>query len=149
MQVGEYCNKEVIIMGKYEAPLEAACLMRKHNVGDVIIVEDYDNDKTPVGIITDRDIVLEIVALEVDPMAISVIDITRRPFVTVNETDDICECTVHMKYHGVRRAPVVNDRGFLVGIITIDDIVEILSDQLNDVVSLVSYQQDHEHRLMA
>lgn len=149
MRVGEYCNSDVIIINQDETPLDAVLLMRQYNVGDVVIVDGRDEGNTLLGIVTDRDIALEIVAAEVDPTTVAVIDIVRKPLVTVNENDDLCECTVHMKHNGVRRAPVINDSGFLVGIITIDDIIETLSDQLNDVVSLVSVQQEYEQKMLA
>lgn len=149
MRVGEYCNSNVIVIDQSETPLDAALLMRKYNVGDVVIVDGINEDNIPIGIVTDRDIILEIVAAEVDPSTVAVIDIVCKSLVTVNENDDLCECTVQMKHHGVRRAPVVNDSGYLVGIITIDDIVEILAEQLNDVVSLVSFQQECEQKMSA
>lgn len=149
MRVGDYCNCDVIIINQDETPLDAVLLMRQHSVGNVIIVDSGEEGETPLGIVTDRDIVLEIVATEVDPSTVAVIDIVRQPLVTVNENDDLCECTVHMKHNGVRRAPVINDSGYLVGIISTDDIVEILSEQLNDVVSLVNFQQEYEHKKMA
>lgn len=149
MRVGDYCNCDVIIINQDETPLDAVMLMRQYNVGNVVIVDNCEEDKTPLGIVTDRDIVLEIVAAEVDPSKVAVIDIVRKPLVTVSDNDDLCECTVHMKHNGVRRAPVINDRGYLVGIISTDDIIEILSEQLNDVVSLVSSQQQYEHKKLA
>lgn len=148
MQIGEYCNREVVVIHKDETPLDTSRLMRRLHVGDVIIVDNVDGDKTPLGIITDRDIALEIVAADIDPAAIAAIDIVRRPLVTVNETDDISECIVCMKHNGIRRLPVVDDDGLLVGVITADDILEIVTEQLNDLIGLVNCQLENEKNML-
>ena len=149
MDIDVYCKNEVITIDKDATPLETARLMRRCHVGDVVVVEHQLGEKIPLGIVTDRDITLGIVAAGVDPTTVTVQDIVRRPLITVNKNDDIAECIVCMKQNGVRRAPVVDDKGMLVGIVTLDDIVEILANQLNDVVSLVDYQLRNEQKIFS
>lgn len=149
MQVGEYCNRDVIVIARDETPLTAAWIMRKYDVGDVVIVDRVGSRSIPLGIVTDRDITLEIVAAEVDPRSIAVIDLVLRPLITVSDKDDICACTVYMKSNNVRRAPVVDANGYLIGIITIDDIIEHFSTQLDEVASLVGRRQKYQRRMFA
>ena len=149
MNVGEHCNREVIVIHKDETPLEAARLMRRLHVGDAIIVDSLGLKRKPLGIITDRDISLEIVAANIDPISIAILDIVRRPLITVNENDDINECIVCMKHNGIRRAPVIDDKGYLVGIVTADDILEIISEQMNNLVGLIDCQLKNEHEMLA
>ena len=66
MSVGDVCNREVVIVNAGESVMDAVRLMRKHHVGDVVVVEDSNGRKVPKGILTDRDIVIEIIAENVD-----------------------------------------------------------------------------------
>ena len=75
MAVAEICNRGVIILQRDDTILEAAKLMRQHHVGDVVVVEERGGVRVPVGIVTDRDLVVEIMAPELDHMVITVGDI--------------------------------------------------------------------------
>ena len=75
MTAGEYCNREIIITGQDVSVTEAAMLMRQHHVGDLVVVEKQAEKILPVGIITDRDIVIEVVAQKADPEALIIKDI--------------------------------------------------------------------------
>lgn len=75
MPMGEICNREVIVVQRDDTVLEAAKLMRQHRVGDVQVVDDRDGERVPVGIITDHDRVVEIMAAELDYMVITVGDV--------------------------------------------------------------------------
>ncbi|TQV81112.1 CBS domain-containing protein [Exilibacterium tricleocarpae] len=148
MNVGAYCSRTVVYVYGQETPLEAARIMREQHVGDVVIIEDHVDQhgekKVPIGIVTDRDIAIEIVAEEVDPTEVSVLDVCRKNLVVVSENDDLSECISLLKREGVRRAPVVDEEGFLVGIIAVDDILEILAEQLSDLADLVGFQAEQE-----
>ncbi len=67
MPIGEICNRDTVIVKRDDTALEAAKLMRQHHVGDVVVVEERDGAQIPVGIVTDRDLVVEIMATELDP----------------------------------------------------------------------------------
>lgn len=146
MSVGEFCNREVIIVNRDETVQEAAKLMRQHHVGDVVVVEDRSGVKVPVGIVTDRDIVVEIVATELDQTAITVGDIMAPDLFTVKESADVFESIQYMRRKTVRRLPIVNDGGGLVGILTLDDVLELLSEELLDISKLIKYEQKKEVR---
>ncbi len=150
MGVGEICNREVIIIDREGSVREAAGLMRKYHVGDVVVVEEKNEERFPVGIMTDRDIVLQLIALDVDINAVTVGDAMSFELITAREEDDVMETIKRMRRKGVRRIPVVNDRGGLEGILSVDDLIDLLSEQLTDLAKLVmgeQQQRESEKRL--
>lgn len=147
MSVGEFCNREVIVIGPEEPARDIARLMREHHVGDVLVVEERDGRRVPVGIVTDRDLVIEVLASESDAGQFRVADIMTADLLTANEADDTMETLQRMRNAGVRRMPVVSDDGALVGIITVDDYINVFAEQMEDLVRLVSREQLRERRL--
>jgi len=149
MGVGEVCNREVIIIDREGSIREAAGLMRKYHVGNVVVVEEKNADRFPVGILTDRDIVLDLIALDVDINAVTVGDAMSFELITAREDDDVVETIKRMRHKGVRRIPVVNDRGGLEGILAVDDLIDYISEQLTDLARLVmgEPQRESEKRL--
>jgi len=147
MSAGEYCNREVVVVLKSEPVSEAISLMRSHHVGDVVVVETTATGTKPVGILTDRDIVLEILAEGVDLGAVSIGDVMSYELVTVTEDTKLIDTIKLMRDKGVRRIPVVNQQGELQGLLTVDDILELLAEQLTDIVDLVNKELNREGRL--
>ena len=147
MSAGEYCNRNVVIVSKAEPVSEAIKLMRSHHVGDVIVVESIEETPIPVGILTDRDIVLEILAEDVDLEAVSIGDVMSYDLVTVTEQTKLIDTIKLMRDKGVRRIPVVNDNGGLEGLLTVDDLLELIAEQLTDIVGLISQEQSRESKL--
>jgi CBS domain-containing protein len=147
MPIGEICNRDTVIVKRDDTVLEAAKLMRQHHVGDVVVVEDRDGARIPVGIVTDRDLVVEIMATELDPGVITVGDIMEQELVTVKESVGIFEAIQYMRSKTVRRLPIVNENGELVGILSLDDLLELLSEELLAISKLVNYQRQKETRL--
>lgn len=146
MTIGEICNREVIISNRDDSVLEAAKLMRNYHVGDVVVVEQRGDERVPVGILTDRDIVVELVAREVDATSISVGDAMSNELFTVTENEQLTDLVQRMKGRAVRRVPVVNASGALVGIVTVDDIIDLIAEQLTSLVGLVQREQHREQR---
>lgn len=144
MPIGEICNREVVIVQPNSAILEAAQLMRHHHVGDVLVVEDRSGVRVPVGIVTDRDLVVEIMAPELDQRVITVGDIMMPGLVTVKENAGVSETIEYMRAKGVRRVPVVDNSGGLVGILTLDDLLELLAEELLALARLVKQEQKKE-----
>lgn len=144
MSAGEYCNREVIIVDKTEPVREAINLMRTHHVGDVVIVERQDEIPRPIGILTDRDIVIEILAEDVNLDEVSIGDVMSYDLITITEDTKILDSIKLMHAKGVRRIPVVDKQGALAGILTVDDILELFVEQLTDLVGIISTQQHRE-----
>lgn len=144
MNIGELCNREVIIINRQESVLEAAKLMRKYHVGDVIVVEQSGTESVPVGILTDRDIVIELVAKQVNAEKVAVGDAMSGELLIAKEDGQLHELIEQMQLKAVRRAPVVNGKGSLIGIVTMDDMIEVLAEQLGALASLVHREQYQE-----
>ncbi len=144
MSVAEYCNREVVIVSKNEPVTEVIELMRSHHVGDVVVIDKQGDRVLPVGILTDRDIVLEIMAEDVDPNTIDVGDVMSYELVTIPENTPLMDTIKYMRTKGVRRMPVVDQQGSLLGIITADDILALLAEQMQDLAGLVTQEQKRE-----
>lgn len=144
MPVGEICNREVIVVQPNSTVLEAARLMRQRHVGDVLVVTERGGMRVPVGIVTDRDLVVETLAPNLDPETITVGDIMVAELVTVKEDTGVYEAIEYMRARGVRRLPVVNGSDRLVGIITLDDLLELLAEELLALAKLVKHEQKKE-----
>lgn len=144
MPIGEICNRDVVIVTSSDTIQEAAKLMRQHHVGDVVVVEERGSVRVPVGIVTDRDLVVEILATELDPGVITVGDIMERELVTVKEGTGIFEAIQYMRSKAIRRLPIVDESGALLGILSFDDLLELLSEELFGIAKLVKHQQRKE-----
>jgi len=145
LDVGAVCTREVIVARGTETVLEIAGLMRSHHVGDVVIVEHRDGVNHPTGILTDRDIVLEGVVQALDRLPqLLAADLLVRPLVTVRERDTVDDALEVMRAHGVRRVPVVDGAGALIGILAVDDLLELLADRLGSLVTLIAREQHVE-----
>lgn len=146
MGIGDICNREVVYVNR-EVTVNAACkLMRHYHVGSLVVVDDVGAQRVPVGILTDRDVVVEIDAMDLDAKVITAGDIMSSALVTVQENHGVLETIEIMRFKGVRRMPVVNAEGRLVGIVTIDDLLAVLAEELTDIARIVSREQTHEQQ---
>jgi CBS domain-containing protein len=146
MRVGELCTVETIYCKREETVQGAALLMRTHHVGDVVVVEQPNGEHTPVGIVTDRNIVVSVIALGLDPASLQVGDIMSDDLLTVSDDDDVYETIERMRFRGLRRVPVVNSAGGLAGIVSVDDLLEFLAEEMSELSRISSHQQAHEKR---
>lgn len=144
MAMSELCNSDVITLERNSTIAQAAKLMRQHHVGAVIIVEMKDGRRSPVGVVTDRDIVVELVATELDPDVITVGDIMVHTLVSISEKSGLLEAIRLMADKGVRRLPVTDEKGALVGIVALDDMLLLLTKELGALSKLVEREQKNE-----
>jgi len=128
--IGEACNRDVVKATPQASVVQAAGLMRQHHVGNVVVVDEANGREVPVGIVTDRDIVIEVVAAGVDPRSVTVGDLLPRRLEAIDERETTGEAVRRMSLAGVRRLPVVDLSGALVGIISVDDLLPDLATQL-------------------
>jgi CBS domain-containing protein len=145
MRIGEICTVQTVYCEREETVQGAAMLMRKHHVGDLVVVEP-NGERVPVGIVTDRDIVVSVIALGLDPTSLLVGDIMSDDLLTTSENDDVYETIERMRYRGIRRVPVVNSAGGLTGIVSADDLLEFLAEEMGELSRISSHQQSHEKR---
>ena len=144
MPIGEFAIRQVVVASRETPVLEAAKLMRRYHVGDIVVVDEARGKRVPVGIVTDRDIVLEVLAQEIDAGKLSVGDIMSNDLAMVRENEGVLQTIQRMRAKGARRAPVVDDNGALIGIVSADDFLELLSEELNELAKLISREQKRE-----
>lgn len=147
MPIKDFCVRSVAHVDRETTIYDAAQLMRQHHVGDLIVADRNHEGVKPVGIITDRDIVLSVVAPKLDATVITVGDVMGAELITCREDLGVNECIRKMRAKGVRRMPIVNEEGYLVGIVSVDDLIEILADELGELSKLIAREQGREVRL--
>src|SRR5271165_1548216 len=125
MLLKEVCTTDVVCCGVQTTALEAARLMRQRHVGDLVVVDDPQDARIPLGIVTDRDLAIEVLGTALDPATTSVSCLMRTPVVIAHESEDTAEVIERMRAQGVRRVPVVGPQGSTVGIITLDDLLRV------------------------
>lgn len=137
MSIGQYCNRHVVTTSQATEIDEVARLMRQHHVGTVVVVERRDDAEFPIGIVTDRDLVIEVLAQNLSPSTVTVGDVMSNSLVTAREDDNFWHTLDRMSAKGVRRLLVVDERGALVGILAVEDVLTALAVGLSDVTRLV------------
>ncbi|MDX1253294.1 MAG: CBS domain-containing protein [Gammaproteobacteria bacterium] len=144
MPIGEICNRDVVFAYRNMAIPEIAQLMRNHHVGDLVVVEEKNGKRIPAGIITDRDIVIELVAKGADVNTVTASDIMSPELVTARESEGVFETIQLMRLKGVRRIPIVDNGGGLAGIVSVDDLFDLLAQEMNELARLISREQIRE-----
>ena len=150
MTVGNYCERELALLTRDASLQDAAMMMRHYHVGEVIVVDKLDGKNIPMGVVTDRDFVIEIMALDVDVDQISVGYIMSVELITVGEdyslSDalDALDALDVMQQHGVRRLPVVDSNGILSGLIDMEIILKILCQDLGKMLALINTERNIE-----
>ena len=145
MTAGELCNRTVYIIRPTETVLAAARLMKDHHVGCLVVVEERGEDRIPIAMVTDRDIVLKGVADAADQIGtLRVADVMSERLVTAREDERMYDVRKKMRARGIRRIPVVDRDDRLQGIIAFDDMVDWLAQELADLARLVSREQERE-----
>jgi CBS domain-containing protein len=119
---------------------QCARLMRSEHVGSLVITDEG----RPRGMLTDRDIVVEAVAVQLDPGTLTAGDVMSTPVTTVREDDDLFDALARMREAGVRRLPVVDGDGKLSGLLAVDNVLEVLAEQLDSVVRVVKAERTRE-----
>ena len=147
MSIGELCNRDVAFAMRETTIAAAAKLMRHYHVGSLVVVDEKAGRRMPVGIITDRDIVVEVVATGLDAGTITVGDIMVHEIVTAPESMGVMETIQLMRVKGVRRLPVVDAGGGLAGIVTVDDLLDVLAEELSELARIVVREQVREAQL--
>jgi CBS domain-containing protein len=144
MQAAELCNRQVVTASRDMSIPEAARLMRDRHVGSLVVTETKEGRVIPVGILTDRDIVVEIVSRDISLNEVTVGDIMTYALLKVAEDENIFDVAQRMRARGVRRVPVVSRLGDLIGIIAADDILELLSEELSLLSRITTREAEQE-----
>jgi len=147
MRVREMCVFAPVTCGRNASARDVAALMRERRVGDVIVVEMRDGGAVPIGVLTDRDLTVELVALGIDPASVCAGDLLTRECVTVLASDMAYDAIWQMRRCAIRRLPVVDARGHLVGIVTMDDLNRFLAQELTDLAQVAPRRSGTEVRV--
>lgn len=147
MPINECCNIGVVCCEASASIPQIAQLMRKHHVGDVVVVRHEGTARIPVGIVTDRDIVIETVAEQIDMDMLTAGDIMSSPLITVHENESFAESLRLMRHHKIRRLPIVDEKGVLYGIVTADDISHLLTLELSMLTATMTEQPAAESQV--
>ncbi len=133
MSLGNMCRKKIVCVSAGTKVKEAAKLMEQKNIGSVIVV----GSGKPVGIVTDRDILIRVVNKGLDPEKTSVDKVMTKKIVTLREDMGLFEALEKTKKKGIRRFPIVDTKGKLQGIMTLDDILYLLGKEMANVSSII------------
>ncbi len=147
MKAGDLCNRLVIDITEDESVQRAAELMRKYHVGMLVVTGYGDTEHAPVGVVTDRDIVVETTAEGIDPEEVTVGDIMCDEVVMAAEGDEVPDVLEMMRKKGIRRLPVVDTKGTLVGILTVDDLLQLCAEDLGAMAAIVGGQRRRESKV--
>lgn len=137
MPIRDLAREQVVSATPETSVSELAQLMRDENVGSVLIT----NDERSVGIVTDRDLTTRLLAEETDPSTQTAKDVMSESLCTASPETGFYEAAQLMSEHGVRRLPVCDDDGTPTGIITADDLSELLADEHQQLASVIQAQR--------
>lgn len=122
----------------------AAQLMRTHHVGSLVVIDSGTGPSRPVGIVTDRDLVLAVMAPELDPALFTVGDVMSATPVTALATTSLEEAMALMREHQIRRLIVVDDEARVVGIAAIEDLLAAMANEFSQWVLALRGARDRE-----
>jgi len=139
MTIGKHCKHDVVTAPRDTSVYKAAQLMKQHNIGNIVVIDKSDGI-TPIGILTDRDVAIKIVADEIDPRQLTIGDAMSQDLLILREHQDIQEAIDMMCAKKVRRAPIADQQNKIIGIVTIDDLILLFADEFASVAKLIRQQ---------
>jgi len=144
MKIGELCSRDVYLVKGAEPLAEAAREMHRRHVGAVVVAEQRGKGVFPVGVLTDRDVLRGQIRRRADLFALSVQDVMTADPLTLLESEELAAGICKLRARGVRRAPVVAESGELVGIVSVDDLVPAVAEELSGLARLIGQQAHRE-----
>ncbi|HEU4624124.1 MAG TPA: CBS domain-containing protein [Steroidobacteraceae bacterium] len=143
MNVGQICQRRVVMVRRTDDLATAARLMREHHIGYLVVVEPSLEEAgfKPIGVLTDRDIVVSVVAREADPRMLRVEDVMTQNPVTIMTEDSVTDALEQMRRIGVRRLPVVGYCGLLEGIVSLDDILAHMARDFGNAADAITRER--------
>jgi CBS domain-containing protein len=142
-QLKHFATSVVAVVEPETSALVVAKLMRKHHIGALVVVDAQEKTR-PVGIVTDRDLVLELMAEGLDPTVFTAGDIMSVDLVLASPDMDVMEAVQLMKKHRLRRLVMTDKQGRLVGIATMEDVLELLAQELASLATALAGARDRE-----
>jgi CBS domain-containing protein len=146
MNIGFICQRQVITVDRTSTLMEAAALMREHHVGAVVVVDESLESSQVMGVLTDRDIVISAVANGLDITSTPVGELSSGDVLSVSETVDISAAIDIMRRGGVRRLLVTDEEQQLIGVVSLDDLLDALATEIDGMVEVIRNGLQHEER---
>jgi CBS domain-containing protein len=145
MRVRDFCSPHVVTLEAHASLREAALLMRNKHVGALVVVERKGDMQVPVGLLTDRDIVVAVIAVPgARPEGIRVCDAMSQPLAVAREDDGVFEAVGTMQQKAVRRLPVLAADGSLCGMLSADDLLRVLAAELGNLAEALRWGRKRE-----
>lgn len=144
MRIDEICTHDVVEVTPEASIHEAASLMRSRHVGCLVVTDRSGGECIPVGMLTDRDIVVAVVAPDIDAEVLTVGDVMTTPVIVCGAGEDLFEALERMRNAGVRRLPVVDGNGALAGLLSADDVIAALGWHLRELSRALTSEQLRE-----
>ena len=141
MSLGELCDTDVVTTTPETRVSDVARMMRDRHVGSIVVVDG----KRPVGILTDRDLAIRVVASGLAGETL-VRDVMTSDPVCARDDSGLADAAQLMREHGVRRLPVLDAAGELVGVVTLDDLLALLGEELSSLAAAVGHERLREWR---
>ena len=147
MNIGEICTRVTVFAYKDMSVSEAARLMLEQHSGSLVVVDETGNGRAIVGILTDRDIVVAVVARDFNAQNMRVADVMSGTPITCRAEDSMADALGLMRRNGVRCIPVADAQGMLLGIVTMDDLLEIIAEEMQGFVQVIQNERKRETRV--
>ena len=147
MRSADIHTRRVVHISATASVREAAELMRYRHVGALVVIDQPNGERIPIGIVTDRDIVVAVVAPGVNVEVLTVGDVMTKPVITCAESQDVFDAIELMRERGVRRLPVLNAKGGLAGIVAADDIYNAIGVQMSELSLALAREQVREMKI--
>ena len=144
MLIKEICMGNVVVCDPQTSALQAASLMRHRHVGDVVVVDNPVSEGVPLGVVTDRDLVVEVLGNGLDPAKTNVGSLMRTPVVIARESEDTATVIERMRTHGVRRVPVIAGEGEIIGIVILNDLLKAVIADAGALLEVMTKGQLNE-----
>ena len=143
MKVKDIYTRGTVHIPRSRTLQEAAIQMRDQHIGALVVTDGAANDHV-AGVVTDRDMVVRAVAKGASPVATTVGDVMTDGVMSVPQTTDVSDAMQTMFSHGIRRLAVTDDDGGVVGVLSLDDVIQAMSHELSQLASIVRSEQQRE-----
>jgi CBS domain-containing protein len=146
MSIANLCHREVMTILESNSLAEAARVMRYQHIGYLVVINPVGEGEPPkiTGALTDRDIIIAVVAKEADIKTLKVRDVMTRDPLLLDINSSFDSALAHMRDSGVRRAPVVSSDGKLMGVLSMDDVIEAIATNLSCVATTYTKERQNE-----
>lgn len=138
MMAGELCTRRTVTADPDESVVDGARRMKEEHVGDLVVVEDVGGKAHPIGIVTDRDLVIRALAIgDERAFSVRIRDVMQDELVTSFDDEPVETVLAKLKRHQIRRMPIVDRQGVLQGVLSLDDIVGWIREQIDDASTVL------------